>query len=70
MGSFRAAAAPVILALLLAQGSPEYPPGLFEHSPVFPDSTPAARHKPPQHHAHGEKCHHYGTWNYPVPQPC
>jgi hypothetical protein len=55
-----------------AQNDNGYPPGLFEHSPVFPDSVPQrpSRHssQPPKHETNG--CHHYGDWRYPYPQPC
>lgn len=48
----------------------EYPPGLFENSPVINQHN---YHKSKKEHRKHEKdngCHHYENWNYPYPQPC
>jgi hypothetical protein len=55
----------------------DYPPGLFERSPLI--DTPAAVR--PSHGPEGQAknlhsvraggdCHHYRVWSYPWPQPC
>ena len=59
-------------------GPDDYPPGLFERSPL--NDTPAAVSRrghspsgqakiPPSERASGA-CHHYRVWSYPSPQPC
>jgi hypothetical protein len=59
-------------------GPDDYPPGLFERSPL--NDTPAAVSRgghrtsaqakiPPSERASGA-CHHYRVWSYPWPQPC
>jgi hypothetical protein len=55
-----------------AQGDTGYPPGLFEHSPVFPDSAPQRppRHSSPLPKHERDGCHHYSDWRYPYPQSC
>jgi hypothetical protein len=70
-----------LIALTLASpawaGPDDYPPGLFEHSPL--NGTPAGVrriHTPPEQAKSplGERasgaCHHYRVWSYPWPQPC
>ena len=69
----------IVIALASpAWGGPDdYPPGLFEHSPL--NDTPAGvshGHRPPgetknpaSERASGA-CHHYRVWSYPWPQPC
>jgi hypothetical protein len=65
--------------------SAEYPPHLFERSPLMPsevivhDKCPQGQQivqyvpfaKPKHHHKTDEHgCHHYSYWGYPYPQPC
>ena len=70
-----------LIALALASpawgGPDDYPPGLFEHSPL--NDTPAGdrrsnrppgQEKNPTSERASGACHHYRVWSYPWPQPC
>jgi len=69
----------VLIAILiapLAVADSQYPPSLFENSPLV--TTPYGARRPgpgtrPNHRAREPEsggCHHYGDWRYPWPQPC
>ena len=72
-------------ALVYAAQAQEYPPGLFERSPLIePQGTPAKPQESPTRgvpyrsqatqnpasEAPRGSCKHYREWFYPWPQPC
>lgn len=62
----------ILLALILAAAEPsDYPPGLFEHSPLIErHGGHRPRHERHERREDGGGCHHYEDWRYPYPQPC
>jgi len=69
----------IVLALVSpAWGGPDdYPPGLFEHSPLNDmlagdrrSHRPPEQEKNPTNEPASGACHHYRVWSYPWRQPC
>lgn len=70
-----------LIAFVLASpawaGPDDYPPGLFENSPlngapagVRRSHAPSGQAKNATSEPAGGACHHYRVWTYPWPQPC